>query len=247
LIDDLEFLRGSETAQELEEAIHARLDAGRQVVLASTVPPASLGWPGERLRSRLQRAFVTGIGPLDTRLRLDILGMQVRDKRLRDPSFDIGPDVAAWIAGQDIDSGRALEGLVTRLQAAWHYARQPITVEVAEAMLRDLVLGPEPRRIKIEDILKVVSRHFGVSRGEVLSPRRHRSVVWPRHIAMYLARQLTQRSLPEIGRRMGGRDSTVVMHAIRKIEAHLAGDPRLSEEIEDLVRLLNGGGAQGGH
>jgi chromosomal replication initiator protein len=246
LIDDLEFLRGSEIARELEDAVHARLDGGRRVVLASAVPPASLDWLGERLRLRLQRGFVAEIGPLDTWLRFDILGKQIGEKRQRDPSFDIGPEVASWIAVQNIDSGRVLEGLVTRLQAAWSYLRRPITVPVAETVLRDLVLGPEPRRIKIEDILEVVSRHFGVSRAEVLSQRRHRSVVWPRQVAMYLARQLTRRSLPEIGRRLGGRDSVGVLHAIRQIEALLPRNPQLGEEIEALARLLHGGVVQAG-
>jgi chromosomal replication initiator protein len=247
LIDDLEFLRGSEIAQELEEAIHARLEGGRcQVVMASTAPPASLGWLSEIQRLRLQRVFVSEIGPLDTGLRLEILGMQVRHQRLRDSSFEIGTEVSAWIAEQSIDNGRTLVGLVARLHAAWSYLRQPITVEVAQMMLRDLVLGHEPRRIKIEDVLTVVSRHFGVSKADVLSQRRHRSVVWPRHIAMYLARQLTGRSLPEIGRRCGGRDFATVLHAVRRIEALLAGDTHLVEEIDGLARLLNGGVAQAG-
>jgi chromosomal replication initiator protein len=117
--------------------------------------------------------------------------------------------------------------------------RTSITPDVAETVIRDLVQGLEPRRIKIEDILRIISRHFGVSKGDLLSQRRHRSVVWPRQIGMYLAKQLTARSLPEIGRRFGNRDHTTVLHAIRKIEGELAGNPRLKEELEELKRLLS--------
>ena len=108
--------------------------------------------------------------------------------------------------------------------------RTPITLDIAETAIRDLVHGIEPRRIKIEDILRIISRHFGVSKGDLLSQRRHRSVVWPRQIGMYLAKQLTARSLPEIGRRFGNRDHTTVLHAIRKIEGELNGNPRLKDE-----------------
>jgi chromosomal replication initiator protein len=116
--------------------------------------------------------------------------------------------------------------------------RQPITLEVADQAIRDLVHGMEPRRIRIDEILKVIARHYGVSRSDLLSERRHRSVVWPRQIGMYLAKQLTSRSLPEIGRRFGGRDHTTVLHAIRKLETHLAGNPRLKDELEELKKLL---------
>ena len=112
-------------------------------------------------------------------------------------------------------------------------------MEAAEVTIRDLIRGAEPKRIKVEDILRVVSRHYGVSRGDLLSERRHRSVVWPRQIGMYLAKQLTARSLPEIGRRFGGRDHTTVLHAIRKIDKLLKGNIQLKDELDDLKRLLN--------
>ena len=107
------------------------------------------------------------------------------------------------------------------------------------AAIRDLVLGIEPKRIKVEDILRIVSRHFAVSKADILSDRRHRSVVRPRQIGMYLAKQLTSRSLPEIGRRFGNRDHTTVLHAIRKIDKEIGDNPHLKEEIEELKRQLN--------
>lgn len=238
LIDDLEFLHGTQTEQEFDHIINSLLDGGRQVVVASARPPHHMDKLNERMRSRLQRGLVTEIGALDSELRLKVLEKRLQEKRQSDPSFEIGRDVLSLLANQITESGRELEGVVTRLHATWQYMRTPITIEVAEQAIRDLVHGQEPRRIKIEEILKVVSRHYGVSKGDILSERRHRSVVWPRQIGMYLAKQLTSRSLPEIGRRFGGRDHTTVLHAIRKIETQLTGNPRLKDELEDLKKLL---------
>ena len=238
LIDDLEFLSGTATETEFDHVINALLDGGRQVVVASARPPSQMERLNDRMRSRLQRGLVAEIGALDSELRLKVLEKRMQEKRLLDPSFEIGKDVLAQLSEQITESGRELEGVITRLHATWQYMRQPITMDVAEQAIRDLVHGQEPRRIKIDEILKVISRHFGVSKSDLLSERRHRSVVWPRQIGMYLAKQLTSRSLPEIGRRFGGRDHTTVLHAIRKIESHLAGNPRLKDELEELKKLL---------
>ncbi len=238
LIDDLEFLQGTQTEQEFDHIINALLDGGRQVVVASARPPSQMEKLNDRMRSRLQRGLVTEIGPLDQDLRLKVLERRIQEKRVGDPSFEIGRDVLNLLAEQITESGRDLEGVVTRLHSTWQYTRVPITIEVAQHAIRDLVHGLEPRRIKIEEIVKAVSRHYAVSKSDILSERRHRSVVWPRQIGMYLAKQLTSRSLPEIGRRFGGRDHTTVLHAIKKIEGQLPGNPRLREEIEDLKKML---------
>jgi chromosomal replication initiator protein len=238
LIDDLEFLHGQQTEQEFDHIINALLDGGRQVVVASSRAPNHIEKLNERMRSRLQRGLVIEIGGLDFDLRVRILEKRMQERRIIDPSFEISREVLSLLAERLTESGRELEGAVTRLHAAWQYMRTPITVDVAEAMIRDLVHGSEPRRIKIEDIVKAVSRHFEVSKGDILSQRRHRSVVWPRQIGMYLAKQLTARSLPEIGRRFGNRDHTTVLHAIRKIEGELNRNPNLKDEIEGLKREL---------
>jgi chromosomal replication initiator protein len=163
----------------------------------------------------------------------------VHEKRAADSSFEIPREAISLLAERLTESGRELEGVVTRLYAIWQYMRTPITLDIVETAIRDLVHGIEPRRIKIEDILRIISRHYGVSKGDILSQRRHRSVVWPRQIGMYLAKQLTARSLPEIGRRFGNRDHTTVLHAIRKIEGELNGNTRLKDEIEDLKKQLS--------
>jgi chromosomal replication initiator protein len=239
LIDDLEFLHGERTEQEFDHIINSLLDGGKQVVVASARAPNHIERLNDRMRSRLQRGLVTELGAFDHELRLKVLEKRLAEKRGVDPSFSLSRDVLDLLAARLTESGRELEGAITRLYATWQYMRTPITLDIAETVIRDLVQGIEPRRIKIEDILRIISRHYGVSKGDLLSQRRHRSVVWPRQIGMYLAKQLTARSLPEIGRRFGNRDHTTVLHAIRKIEGVLTDSPRLRDELEELKKQLN--------
>jgi chromosomal replication initiator protein len=239
LIDDLEFMQGERTEQEFDHIINSLLDGGRQVVVASARAPNQIERLNERMRSRLQRGLVTELGGLDYDLRLKVLERRAAEKRALDPTFELTRDVMELLADRLTESGRELEGSITRLHATWQYMRTPLTLDIAETVIRDLVQGIEPRRVKIEDILRIVSRHFGVSKGDLLSQRRHRSVVWPRQIGMYLAKQMTARSLPEIGRRFGNRDHTTVLHAIRKIEGVLTENPRLRDELEELKKMLN--------
>jgi chromosomal replication initiator protein len=239
LIDDLEFMQGEKTELEFDHIINTLLDGGRQLVVASARAPGQLARLNDRMRSRLQRGLVTELGALDYDLRLKILQRRAQEKRAVDASFEIPQEAIALLAERLTESGRELEGVVTRLYAIWQYMRTPITLDIVETAIRDLVHGIEPRRIKIEDILRIISRHYGVSKGDILSQRRHRSVVWPRQIGMYLAKQLTSRSLPEIGRRFGNRDHTTVLHAIRKIDGELNGNTRLRDEIEDLKKQLS--------
>lgn len=238
LIDDLEFMTGEKTELEFDHIINMLLDSGRQLVVASARPPAQLSRLNDRMRSRLQRGLVTEIGAMDRDLRARILERRVQEKRAADPSFEIPRDVIEMISDKLTESGRELEGAVTRLYAQWQLMRSPVTSDGAENLLRDLVASGEPRRIRIEDILKIISRHFGISKNDILSERRHRSVVWPRQIGMYLAKQMTARSLPEIGRRFGNRDHTTVLHAIRKIEGQITANAQLKDEIEELKKQL---------
>ena len=238
LIDDFEYMQGDKTELEFEHIVNALIDGGRQVVVASARPPAQIERLNDRMRSRLSRGLVTEIAALDEELRLRILEKRVADKRVADPLFDVPRAVLDLLAEKLTENGRELEGAINRLYATWQLARLPITPDGAEMIIRDLLAGIEPRRVKIEDILKAVSRHFAVSKQDILSQRRHRSVVWPRQIGMYLAKQMTSRSLPEIGRRFGDRDHTTVLHAIRKIDKVLEGDTRLRDELEDLKKQI---------
>lgn len=238
-IDDMEFLHGERTEQEFDDTLNALLDSGKQVVVASARAPGQLDSLNSRMRSRLSGGLVTELSRLDYDLRKRILERRADERRATDPTFQITPDVLDFLAERLTESGRELDGAVTRLYAACHLTGTPITKQSAEHIIRDLMRGMEPKRIKIDDILKLVSKHYGISRTDILSQRRQRSIVWPRQIGMYLAKQLTSRSLPEIGRRFGGRDHTTVLHAIRKIDGELKDDQRLKDEIEDLKRLLS--------
>lgn len=240
LVDDFEFMQGDKTEQEFEHIVNMLLDAGKQVVFASARPPAQNERLNDRMRSRLQRGLVTELQTLNSELRLKILQRRVLDKRSLDPLFEIGDDVLAVLADRLVENGRELEGAVNHLFINWQMTRQHATLETADAVISGMTKGcAEQRRIKIEDILRIVSRHYAVSRADIISQRRHRSVVWPRQVGMYLAKQLTSRSLPEIGRRFGDRDHTTVLHAIKKIDRQLEADTRLRDELETLKSQLS--------
>jgi chromosomal replication initiator protein len=238
LIDDIEFLQGRTFQQEFCHTLNSLIDGGKQVVVASDCPPMQLESFDARMRSRLSGGLVAELGPLDYDLRYKVLKRRAAEKAEQDHGFAVPEAVIEFLASQLTESGRELEGAITRVHAAYQLTAQPITVDSAEQIIGDLVRSKEPRRVKIDDILRVVMKHFGVNRGDLLSSRRNRSIVRPRQIGMWLAKSLTARSLPEIGRRFGGRDHTTVLHAIRKIESLLADDASLREEVEVLKRML---------
>lgn len=239
VIDDLQFLQGKQTQAEFCHTLNALIDAGRQVVVAGDRPPSDLDGMDERVRSRLAGGLTVEIGPLDESLRLDILRQKLEQAKAQHQGFDVPPQVLAYIARNVTQNGRDLDGAFTRLLANNRLTNQPVTIEMAERSIRDLVRVAEPKRIKIEDIQKVVAQHYNVSRSDILSARRTASVVRPRQVAMYLSKTMTLRSLPEIGRRFGGRDHTTVLHAVRKIESLASQDLALNEELEMLRRRLN--------
>lgn len=238
LIDDMEFLQGPTIQQEFCHTLNSLIDGGRQVVVAADRAPAQLERLDARMRSRLAGGLVAEIGPMDYDLRQSILRKRVGEEHMQDSGFVVPDSVMEFLANRLTESGRELEGAIVRMRAAWHLTAEPITVEGAEYIVRDLMHGAEPKHIKMDDILRTITKHFGVNRSELLSARRNRSIVRPRQIGMYLAKQLTSRSLPEIGRRFGNRDHTTVLHAIRKIDQLIKEDPSLREEVELLMRLL---------
>ncbi|MBN8968043.1 MAG: chromosomal replication initiator protein DnaA [Rhizobiales bacterium] len=238
VIDDLQFLQGKSTQAEFCHTLNALIDAGRQVVIAADRPPSDLESLDDRVRSRLAGGLVVEMGSLGEELRLEILKSRVAAARVHHASFDVPLPVLEYLAKAITHNGRDLEGAINRLLAHSKLNAQPVTLEMAEREVRDLVRPQEPRRVKIEDIQRVVARQYNVSRSDLLSSRRTANVVRPRQVAMYLAKTLTLRSLPEIGRRFGGRDHTTVLHAVRKIEALVAKDLALSDEVELLKRQL---------
>ena len=238
VIDDVQFIQGKQIQQEFGHTLNALIDAGRQIVVAADRPPADLETLDERVRSRLAGGLVVEVGALDEALRASILTTRIEALKTIHPTFEVGPSVIAYVARAITANGRDLEGAVNRLLAHATLTSSAITLETAETAIRDLVRNREPKRVKIEDIQKLVASRYNVSRSDILSERRTAAVVRPRQIAMYLSKVLTLRSLPEIGRRFGGRDHTTVLHAVRKIEKAFGEDHALSDEVELLKRML---------
>ncbi|MDK9696140.1 MAG: chromosomal replication initiator protein DnaA [Siculibacillus sp.] len=239
LIDDMQFLQGRQVQQEFCHTLNALIDGARQVVVAADRPPADLETVDERVRSRLAGGLLVEVGAPDVDLRRRIVAHRVAQAKKADPRLEVSAAVIDWVAENVVTSGRDLDGAVNRLVAHNQLTGQQIGLEMAELALRDLLRTREPKKVKIEDIQRVVSKHFNVTKADLLSARRTRTVVRPRQIAMYLAKALTPRSLPEIGRRFGNRDHTTVLHAVRKIEEMANADRGFADEIEMLKRMLD--------
>jgi len=239
LIDDMQFLHGRQVQQEFCHTLNSLIDGARQVVVAADRPPADLETLDERVRSRLAGGLLVEVGAPDVELRRRIVAHRVAGAKKADPRLEVSAAVIDWVAENVVSSGRDLDGAVNRLVAHNQLTGQEIGLEMAEAALRDLLRAREPKKVKIEDIQRIVSKHFNVTKADLLSARRTRTVVRPRQIAMYLAKALTPRSLPEIGRRFGNRDHTTVLHAVRKIEEMATADRGFADEIEMLKRLLD--------
>jgi chromosomal replication initiator protein len=237
LIDDMQFLQGK-SATEFGHTLGTLLTGAKQVVVAGDAPPRDLEMLDERVRSRLSGGLVVPITTFDLELRTAIVQRRADYSTARFAGLHFPPAVIDYIARVVVSHGRDLDGAVNRLVAANQLTHEPITVALAERTLADLVRSREARRVRIEDILRIVSRHYKVPRNDLLSSRRSRDVVRPRQIAMYLAKSLTSRSLPEIGRRFGGRDHTTVLHSVRKVEQMMKDDGDLCQEIELLKRML---------
>jgi chromosomal replication initiator protein len=238
LIDDMQFLQGRSIQEEFCHTLNALIDASHQVVVAADRPPAELGGLDERVRSRLAGGLVIEVGAPERDLRVSILKTRANAARERYPAFDMSPAVIEHLAEQVTTNGRDLDGIFNRILAHNQFGGTAVTVELAERTVRELLRGAEPKKPRIEDIQRMVAKHFNVSKADLLSNRRTRSIVRPRQIAMYMAKMMTPRSLPEIGRRFGGRDHTTVLHAVRKVESLMAEDPTLAQDIEILMRQL---------
>jgi chromosomal replication initiator protein len=238
VIDDMQFLQGKSIQNEFCHLLNMLLDSAKQVVVAADRAPWELESLDPRVRSRLQGGVAIEIEAPDFDMRLKILKNRLEVAQQTDPSIEISDAILSHVAGTITSSGRELEGAFNQL--LFRRSFEPdLNIERVDALLGHLVNTGEPKRVRIEDIQRVVSRHFNVSRQELVSNRRTRVIVKPRQIAMYLAKTMTPRSFPEIGRRFGGRDHTTVLHAVRKIEDLMNKDTKLSHEVELLKRLIN--------
>lgn len=238
IIDDMQFLQGKSIQNEFCHLLNMLLDSAKQVVVAADRAPWELESLDSRVRSRLQGGVAIEIEAPDYDMRLKILKNRLEIAQQTDPSLDIPENILQHVATTITSSGRELEGAFNQLVFRRSFEPE-LHIDRVDALLGHLVQTGEPKRVRIEDIQRVVSRHFNVSRQELVSNRRTRVIVKPRQIAMYLAKTMTPRSFPEIGRRFGGRDHTTVLHAVRKIEDLMKNDTKLSHEVELLKRLIN--------
>ncbi|MBT5434812.1 MAG: chromosomal replication initiator protein DnaA, partial [Rhodospirillaceae bacterium] len=219
--------------EEFFHTFNALVDQNRQVVISGDRSPSDLDGMEERLRSRLGWGLVADIHPADYELRLGIL----ETKASQFPDVVVPQRVMEFLAHKISSNVRELEGALNRVLAHAQLVGQPITLDSTQELLRDL-LRAQDRRVTIEEIQKKVAEHFNIRMADMVSARKQRAIARPRQIAMYLAKRLTSRSLPEIGRKFGGRDHTTVMHGVRKVEELMAGDPAFAEDVELLERML---------
>lgn len=237
IIDDMQFLQGEKIQSEFCHLINTLLDSARQVVVAGDRPPSELESLDPRVRSRLQGGVALEIKAPDFDMRLAMLQRRLAEARCDDTTLDISAQVLNHVARTVTSSFRELEGAFNQL--VFRHSFEPnIALDRVDDILGHLVRVDDERKIRIEDIQKTVAHHYNVARSELLSNRRTRSVVRPRQIAMFLSKTMTPRSLPEIGRRFGGKDHTTVLHAVRKVESMIKDDPKLAKEIELLRRLI---------
>ncbi|EJF89459.1 chromosomal replication initiator protein dnaA [Bartonella vinsonii subsp. arupensis OK-94-513] len=237
IIDDMQFLQGKSIQHEFCHLLNMLLDSAKQVVVAADRPPAELESLDLRVRSRLQGGVALEIEAPDYEMRLKMLHQRLQLARQDDNTISIPDDILEYIARTVSGSGRDIEGAFNQLLFRQSF-ESDLSLERIDELLGHLTRSGEPKRIRIEEIQRTVARHYNVSKQDLLSNRRTRTVVKPRQVAMYLAKMLTPRSLPEIGRRFGGRDHTTVLHAVRKIEDLVCGDQTLAKELELLKRLI---------
>jgi chromosomal replication initiator protein len=233
MIDDVQFISGKDSTQEeFFHTFNALVDQNRQIVISADKSPSDLEGLEERMRSRLGWGLVADIHPTTYELRLGILESKAEQMGLALPQ-----KVMEFLAHKITSNVRELEGALNRIGAHMQLVRRDLTLEIVQELLQDLLRASE-RRVTIDEIQRRVAEHFNIKMAEMTSSRRARVVARPRQVAMYLAKQLTQRSLPEIGRKFGGRDHTTVMHAVKKVEELTRSDRAFAEDVELLHRML---------
>ncbi|HHY75139.1 MAG: chromosomal replication initiator protein DnaA [Bacilli bacterium] len=234
LIDDIQFLAGKESTQEeFFHTFNTLHTESKQIVISSDRPPKEIPTLEDRLRSRFEWGLITDITPPDLETRIAILR-----KKAKADGLDIPNEVMHYIANQIDTNIRELEGALIRVVAYSSLVNQDITVELAQEALKDIMPNTKPKTVTIQDIQKVVGEHFNIRLEDFTSKKRTKSIAFPRQVAMYLSRELTDFSLPKIGEEFGGRDHTTVIHAHEKIEKLLKVDQHLQEEIKRIRSML---------
>lgn len=240
MVDDVQFIAGKDSTQEeFFHTFNALVDQNKQIVISADRAPGEIKGLEERIKSRLQCGLVVDLHPTDYELRLGILQQKAELYHTQYRDLVIAPGVLEFLAHRISTNVRVLEGALTRLFAFASLVGREITLDLTQDCLAD-ILRASDRKITIEEIQRKVAEHYNIRLSDMIGPKRVRTIARPRQIAMYLAKQLTSRSLPDIGRRFGGRDHTTIMHGVKKIEELMTGDSQLSDDLQMLKRLLQG-------
>ena len=240
MVDDFQFIAGKgSTQEEFFHTFNALISENKQVVLSADRAPVDIEGLEERIKSRLQSGLVVDVHPADYELRLGILQSKYEERLGGAASMVLEEGVIEFLARKITENARVLEGALNRLLAVADVINQPITIEIAKQNLAEILRASE-RKVSIDEILRKVTDHYGLNMSDMLSPRRTRSIARPRQVAMYLAKTMTEHSLPEIGRQFGKRDHTTVIHAVKKVEELQISDTQIVKDIEVLRRQLEG-------
>ena len=234
LIDDIQFLANKESTQvEFFHTFNHLYEANKQIVISSDRPPKEIPMLEDRLRSRFEWGLIADIQPPDLETRMAIL-----KKKMEAENLVLPPEVMYFIA-EKIDSNiRELEGALIRVAAYAAFTKEEITLELAERILKEALNFSQPRPVTIAAVQETVARHFNLTVEDLKAKKRHRGLAFPRQIAMYLARELVDASLPQIGEAFGGRDHTTVLHAYHKIKEEMERDPDLAHTITQLIQKI---------
>ncbi len=238
MVDDVQFIAGKESTQEeFFHTFNALVDQNRQIVISADRAPGEIQNMEERIRSRLQCGLVVDLHPTDYELRLGILQQKAEQYADTYGKMTIVSGVLEFLAHRITTNVRVLEGALTRLFAFASLVGRAIDMDLVQECLADILRASE-QRVTVEEIQRKVAEHYNVRLADIIGPKRMRTIARPRQVAMYLSKELTSRSLPEIGRRFGGRDHTTIMHGVRKIDSLRGSDRQLAEDLDLLRRLL---------
>ncbi|MGB8811934.1 MAG: chromosomal replication initiator protein DnaA [Paracoccaceae bacterium] len=238
MVDDVQFIAGKDSTQEeFFHTFNALVDQNKQIIISADRAPGEIKDLEERIKSRLQCGLVVDLHPTDYELRLGILQQKAEFYRSQYKGLQLADGVVEFLAHRITTNVRVLEGALTRLFAFASLVGREITLDLTQDCLAD-ILRASDRKVTIEEIQRKVAEHYNIRLSDMIGPKRMRNIARPRQIAMYLSKQLTPRSLPEIGRRFGGRDHTTIIHGVRKIEELMSTDSQLSDDLQLLRRLL---------
>ena len=238
MVDDVQFIAGKDSTQdEFFHTFNALVDQHKQIIISADRAPGEIDGLEDRIKSRLQSGLVVDLHPTDYELRLGILQSKAEKHTSHYPEVIMSEGVLEFLAHRISTNVRVLEGALTRLFAFASLVGREVNLDMVQECLAD-ILRASDRKVTIDEIIRKVSDHYNLRMTDILSPRRARTVARPRQVAMFLAKTLTSKSLPEIGRRFGGRDHTTVIHAVKKIEELKSIDNQIAEDVELLRRML---------